>query len=47
MYVVGEAAPAGEETKVLFAPHRLTNTVRDVARRVRYSAYAVGASNVY
>jgi len=30
--VVGEAASAGEETKILLAPHRLTNAVRHVAR---------------
>src|ERR1700751_1307548 len=48
-YIVGKAALAGEETKVLFPPHRLTNSVRDVARRVhtRYSTYPVGASIVY
>jgi hypothetical protein len=34
MDIVGEAAPAGEETKILVAPHRLTDTVRDGARRV-------------
>jgi hypothetical protein len=49
MDVIGKAASAGEETKILLAPHRLTNAVRDVARRVhaRYSAYPVGASIVY
>ena len=38
-YIVGKAASAGEETKILLAPHRLTNAVRHVARRVhaRYS----------
>jgi hypothetical protein len=40
MDIVGEAAPAGEETKILLAPHRLTDTVRHGARRVHalYSA---------
>jgi hypothetical protein len=40
MDIVGEAAPAGEETKILVAPHRLTDTVRYGARRVHalYSA---------
>jgi hypothetical protein len=38
--IVGKAASAGEKTKVLFAPHRLTDAVRDVARQIhaRYSA---------
>jgi hypothetical protein len=32
--IVGEAALAGQEMRILFAPHRLTDTVRDGARRV-------------
>jgi len=48
-YIVGKAALAGEEAKILFAPHRLTNAVRYDGRRVhaRYSTYRVGASIVY
>src|SRR3984893_11978935 len=34
MDIVGKAASAGEQTKILFAPHRLTNAVRDVARQI-------------
>jgi hypothetical protein len=37
----GKAASAGEETKILLAPHRLTNAVRDVARRVHAPCSAV------
>jgi hypothetical protein len=38
--IVGEAASAGQETKILLAPNRLTDTVRHGARRVHalYSA---------
>jgi hypothetical protein len=32
--IVGEAALAGQETRILLAPHRLTDTVRHAARRV-------------
>jgi hypothetical protein len=32
--IVDEAALAGQETRILLAPHRLTDPVRDGARRV-------------
>jgi hypothetical protein len=32
--IVGEAALPGQETRILLAPHRLTDTVRHAARRV-------------
>jgi hypothetical protein len=32
--IVGKPALAGQETKILLAPHRLTDTVRDGTRRV-------------
>jgi hypothetical protein len=40
MDIVDEAASAAQETKILLAPHRLTNTVRHGAQRVHalYSA---------
>jgi hypothetical protein len=34
MHIVGKAASASEETKILFAPHRLTYAIRHGARRV-------------
>jgi hypothetical protein len=34
MDIVGEAASAGQETKILLAPNRLTNAVRHGTRRV-------------
>jgi hypothetical protein len=38
--IVGKAPPAGQETKILLAAHRLTDTVSHDARRVHalYSA---------
>ena len=32
--VVGKAAPAGQQAKILLAPHRLTDAVAHTARRV-------------
>ena len=45
--IVSEAASTGQETKILLAPHRLTNAVRHGARRVhaRFSAKKATSSN--
>jgi hypothetical protein len=34
MDVIGKAASAGEETKILLAPYRLTDAARHVGRQI-------------